>query len=203
MIEMATENSRRARQDHVAGEVARVPMTRVRALLLALIAEYQVHGYVHSQVELQKLMYFIQQGGDELSCLTFTKGKFGPYSRVLLQALAKLDGVYLEGAMDGTRRTEIKPIGKALEAAKAFLEGDAGAQEIFDRVTALIQGFETPYGLELLATVHYAATFEGVRTVDEATTDVKQWSSWKSDLPKARHIEKAWERLGSQGWLPA
>jgi hypothetical protein len=66
-----------------------------------------------------------------------------------------MDGAYLQGVGDGTRPSEIKIIPSALENAEQFLashEDDATTRRV-QKVGRLIEGFETPYGMELLATV--------------------------------------------------
>lgn len=48
----------------------------------------------------------------------------------------------------------------AIEDAEKYLAQQPRTLERFNRVVELIQGFETPFGLELLATVHWVATRE-------------------------------------------
>ena len=51
----------------------------------------------------------------------------------------------------------------------AFIESHPETQARFDRVVKLIHGFETPFGMELLATVHRVSAGEGARSEVEAT----------------------------------
>jgi hypothetical protein len=70
-------------------------------------------------------------------------------------------------------------------------------------VKAVITGFETPFGMELLATVHWVATREPrAATLEQAVEAVRAWSPRKRELMKPGHIEAAWRRLEEQGWLP-
>ena len=74
----------------------------------------------------------------------------------------------------------------------------------FHHAIKLIDGFESPYGLELLATVHWVATHEdrAARTdVDLAVRLVQSWSRRKERLFTERHIKIAWERLNEARWL--
>jgi hypothetical protein len=48
----------------------------------------------------------------------------------------------------------------AAEAAKEALTDDDVARARFDRVGRFIEGFETPHGMDLLATVHWVVTHE-------------------------------------------
>src|SRR5207245_713660 len=79
------------------------------------------------------------------------------------------------------------------------------AAERLDRVSRLIEGFETPYGMELLATVHWVAQEEPGAALDAstATAKVHEWSARKRQSFKPEHIRTAWQRLHEEEWLPA
>jgi len=72
----------------------------------------------------------------------------------------------------------------------------------FDRVADLIEGFETPFGMELLATVHWVAAHEGARTPEEAMVKTHAWNERKLAFTE-RHIGIAWNVLQRKGWLPS
>jgi hypothetical protein len=57
-----------------------------------------------------------------------------------------------------------------------------------------VQGFETPFGMELLATVHWVAVHDGALTVDEAVDAVYQWKDRKRAF-EPRQIRLAWDSL--------
>jgi predicted transcriptional regulator len=65
----------------------------------------------------------------------------------------------------------------------------------------LIDGFETPYGLELLATAHWVATREGADTAEAAASRVREWSQRKQHLFTDEHVAVAWERLDEGDWI--
>lgn len=52
----------------------------------------------------------------------------------------------------------------AAEAAEVVLEGQPETAARLDRVAQLIEGFESTYGLVLLATVNWAASRDEART---------------------------------------
>ena len=69
-------------------------------------------------------------------------------------------------------------------------------------------GFESPFGLELLATVHWVCT-QGERgkqivpqNIDELVRYIYQWDSCKSQF-SARQISLAHDVLIKKGWLTA
>jgi hypothetical protein len=85
----------------------------------------------------------------------------------------------------------------ALKDAEAFLKAHPATQERFSRVTRLVEGFETPFGLELLSTTHWVITREHKEDYVRAVHD---WSPRKRQFAPTQ-IELAAERLRSEGWL--
>ena len=70
----------------------------------------------------------------------------------------------------------------------------------FDRVAHLVEGFETPFGMELLATVHWVATREESGSVDEAIEKTYAWNSRKRMFDPVQ-IRIAWDVLHQKEWL--
>jgi hypothetical protein len=88
----------------------------------------------------------------------------------------------------------------AAEAAEGFLANHADTLKRFDHVVNLIEGFETPFGMELLATVHWVATREGAQTLPEAIHKTYAWNERKRAFSE-KHINVAWNVLQKKGWL--
>jgi hypothetical protein len=63
-----------------------------------------------------------------------------------------------------------------------------------------VEGFESPYGLELLSTVHWVVTHEGVTQLDEVTQCIHAWNQHKRQFT-SRQIAIAARQLETQGWL--
>ena len=184
---------------------ARPAMTPGRAVFLAALAEYQFPGYEYrlSLLEAQKVAYFLHEAGD-LERLHFKAHHYGPYADTLRNVLERLDGHYTSGYGDGrvNPETPIMLLPGAAEEARRFLCEQPKTLARLERVKRLIEGFETPFGMELLATVHWVATHPPhARNVDEAVTAVHNWSSRKKATMKRGHIEAAWKRLAAEGWL--
>jgi len=92
----------------------------------------------------------------------------------------------------------------ALRAAEEYLEsqGEGSVRDRVNRVARVIEGFETPYGMELLATVHWVASREPqAQTADEAVAAVQAWNDRKRRILRPQHVVIAWDRLKNQGWL--
>ena len=64
----------------------------------------------------------------------------------------------------------------AITDASAVLDNNSDTSSRLERVIDLVQGFETPFGLELLSTVHWVIAEEKALTVDEAMFE--QTYSW-------------------------
>ena len=144
-----------------------------------------------------------QEAGEPLK-LPFVKHHYGPYSDTLRHALNTMEGHFIRGLGDGVVEAEIEPTEDALAEAEAFIAEQEHAELAghVERVGRLIEGYQSTYGMELLASVHWVATHEpGVRTLDEAIAAVHRWNDRKKMLMKPEHIASAWHRLEDEGWL--
>lgn len=179
-------------------------MTAGRAALLGLMNRYLI-GLMDpfvSLLEIHKLLYFLQEADESLN-LNFKKGLYGPYAENLHHLLIAIDGYYTSGYGEGGDSPS-KPIfivPGALKEAEVFLNNHSETLSRFDRVTDLVQGFETPFGLELLATVHWVATRE-VHPVDLTAIErmTYTWSERKKQF-SLRQIHLAVDSLHTKGWL--
>ncbi|MEN9520323.1 MAG: hypothetical protein RLZZ381_2911 [Cyanobacteriota bacterium] len=178
-------------------------MTIARALLIRLLELYELPGYKLTKLEIQKLAYFLQEAGEHLR-LRYVKHRFGPYANNLNHVLQRLDGHFIRGYGDRTGRSQMYVLPEGSKAAHIFLEQHPEVNERLERVSNLITGFETPYGMEMLATIHWIATREDTQAADDcerAIALVQKWNERKRKLFKHSHLQKAWKRLKEQGWL--
>ena len=189
--------------DEMAVRTSRPALTGARALLIRLLARYREGGYRSSLLEVQKLAYLLQAAGEPLK-LEYVKHKYGPYAENLNFVLQRLEGHYLRGYGDRSQRAEIRLLPGAADEAEAFLANSEDALDRLARMERLIEGFESPYGMELLATVHWVVSENPEITEDQAAVvdQVRAWSERKGELFTPRHILVAWERLREEGWLP-
>jgi hypothetical protein len=179
----------------------RPSMTPGRAAIIALMKLYALPGYRMTLLEIQKLAYFLQVAGQELK-LSFVKGKYGPYSETVQHVLQRMEGHFIRGYGDRSREASIRLLPPADSEAEAFLRDHPTTQTRLDQVAELIEGFETPYGMELLATVHWLVNDEPALK-DDPTAIVRAVHSWnehKQGFP-AHHIQTAWSQLCQSGWL--
>jgi O-acetyl-ADP-ribose deacetylase (regulator of RNase III)/uncharacterized protein YwgA len=180
----------------------RPKMTAGRAAILKVLDIYREPNYGLSKIEVQKLAYFLQESGEDLR-LQFVKHQYGPYADALRHALDRMDGHFIRGLGDGRVAAEIAPDEAALDEAALFI-GQSQNQALslhIAKVTELIEGFQSPFGMELLATVHWVATREQADDLPKVTAAVQGWNDRKRRLLQPAHIEVAWRHLVDLGWV--
>ncbi len=177
-------------------------MTRGRAAVLALLAHYYAISNELTLVATQKLAYFLQIAGEPLK-LIYSKGQYGPYSNTLNHVLQNMEGHYIRGYGDRSCRPSLAVLPNGIEEAHRYLEDAPEVTKHLELVSQLIEGFESGYGMELLATVHWVAheNFLAATDPEEAVKKVQQWSKRKKERYKPELIYKAWQRLHEGGWL--
>ena len=181
----------------------RPELTEGRAAMIML-----AHNYVHAcldpfitLLEIQKLMYFMQQAGQSLG-LVYVKRQYGPYARNLGNVLAELDGHYISGYGSSGEHPdkELTLIYEAVPRANALLETYPDTIERVKQVGALVYGFETPSGLELLASVHWAEKYLKRHNNESLVSLIHNWDQRKKKFSETQ-IEKARDRLKQKGWI--
>ena len=182
----------------------RPKMTLIRALLVDVMARYGILGEPLSLLEAQKLAYLLEQAGAPLD-LRFVAHVYGPYSDRLFHALRDMEGHQLAGIDDRKPGSVLALLDGAAQEARDALAGHEGATGWAERVAQLIEGFESPYGMELLATVHWQCKddAESSQDFDACLQKVHGWNERKRRLLRPPHLEVAWRRLCEQRWLAA
>lgn len=187
------------------------PLTLSQAILIKLISIYRELDYALSRIEVQKLMYFMQESGEPLK-LNFLKDRYGPYADNLRHVLNAMEGHYICGVGDhDASEAEISLTPDALPEAESLLSGYPVTNERIRNVATLIDGFENPFGMELLATVHWAITrnrhilkFNDIVTyIHTWEDDHPEWTKRKKIIMGEPDIEVALNRLTECSWMPA
>lgn len=172
-------------------------LTHVRAMLLQLLYNYRALGEFTSEFAAEKLSYFLQRFGEKQLKLDFQEGIYGPYSGKVRHILFAVNGYYLKGY----EQKDTKPfehlemmVDKAPQI-QAFIKYELSKeeQERLSKVASLIDGFESPYGLELLATVDFL--IHKTQTFDPKEIIQNLWSDRKKDLFNKEHVRLAIQQL--------
>jgi O-acetyl-ADP-ribose deacetylase (regulator of RNase III) len=181
-------------------------MTAGRAALIALLDAYSTQAESSaSLIESQKLMYFLQVAGEPLR-LKYERNLYGPYADNLRHVLKVVEGHYLQGFGDGNNQVKdaepLDVLPGAVEEARRFLDHHPETGERISRVLDLADGYETPYGLELLASIHWVINEDPKSEVDvdSLVEKIQSWTPRKGRMFTDRHIRNAWENLKGKGW---
>ena len=190
--------------DSRANRSTKVPnLTRGRAALVGLMNRY-LGGLMDpavSLLEVHKLMYFLQAAGEPLK-LKYVKGIYGPYAENLRHVLRDIEGHLVSGYADGgdSPEKQLTLVPGAVEDAEAFLHAHTETWERFERVGRLVDGFETSFGLELLATVHWVMQEQGGDDLAAIERSTYEWGTRKQQFKPAQ-IQLAAERLKALAWV--
>lgn len=177
-----------AKYQNVAKRAGKEKLTPSRALLVELIRRYWILGIECTLLEVQKLAYLLERNIETLGLtndldLRFTANKFGPYATRLTHMLNSLDGSYLHcekrladaGPFDTIWFEDTK---KDMVAAYLISSDAKAYRPALEETTKLIDGFESPLGMELLATVDWLIHHEGTAAQVEAIkTGLGNWSA--------------------------
>jgi O-acetyl-ADP-ribose deacetylase (regulator of RNase III) len=154
-----------SKYQNVAKRAGVEKLTPARALVAELVRRYSVLGIECTLLEVQKLAYFLERNVVALGLpnkfnFRFSPNKFGPYSDKLKHMLNGLDGSYLHcdkrlsdaGPFDVIHFDEAK---RNYVAAYLTTPDAKRYVSALDATSELIDGFESPFGMELLATVDW------------------------------------------------
>ncbi len=140
-------------------------LTPARALVFELIRRYCSLGIDCALIEAQKLAWFLSRSCEELGVpdpldLRFQAHRYGPYADGLRHLLDGLDGSYLhcERRLADARPLDILWIEHERRATVAeYLSSDPMTPygPAMEHMAARISGFESPLGMEALATVDW------------------------------------------------
>jgi O-acetyl-ADP-ribose deacetylase (regulator of RNase III) len=198
-----------AKYQNVAKREGVEKLTPARALVAELVRRYWILGIECTLLEIQKLAYLLERMVEEHELqnplkLQFKANKFGPYAPRLTHLLNGLDGSYLHcdkrladaGPLDIIWFDDPKH-----DKVKVYLRSAAKEyQPALDATAELIDGFESPLGLELLSTVDWLIHHEKIDPNTEAIKlGLSKWPGGagerKLKLFDERLIELAVRRL--------
>lgn len=174
-----------AKYQNVAKREGVEKLTPARALIAELVRRYWVLGMECSLLEIQKLAWFLERAIEQLAPdnpldLRFEANKYGPYADRLRHLLNGLDGSYLHC---DKRIGDADPLDVIWfdDGRKSYVQTYLNTEaaeysQALEYTAALIDGFESPFGMELLATVDWLISRENVEpTVAGVREGLKRW----------------------------
>jgi len=180
-------------------------LTPARAMIAELVRRYSILGLECTNLEVQKLAWFLQRmieaaRLDNPLNLQFVANKYGPYADRLRHLLNGLDGSYLhceKRLADAGPLQHIWFEDSKKDAVREFLHHDPARQyqPALERTAEVIDGFESPLGMELLSTVDWLLNTEHCApTVPDLRRGLAQW-------PGGRDSAKRKQELFTDRWL--
>ena len=195
-----------------AKQVGSRTLTPARAMIAEMVRRYWVLGIECSVLEVHKLAWFLERIIHHLNLdnplrLEFQAHKYGPYSERLRHLLDGIDGSYLhcEKRLSDASPTDTIWFDEVhKDQVNSYLqEGDGKPYyAAIEQTALLIDGFESPLGMELLATVDWLISKDGCEpSVEAIKAELHRWSGGrqaalrKLRLFDERLIELALRRL--------
>ena len=171
-------------------------LTPARVMLLQAFNEYDMVDSSLNLLVTQKLAYFIQRFGEPLR-LQYAKGWYGPYAANLNKVLQAINGTYIAyEAQYDKPATQVDIIHEAYKQVEdsLYMLNDQQKQ-IAQLVKGFTEGFETPFSMELLATVDWIIQEQPAITPEQIYHEIGQWTKRKAELIKPHHVKVAYQHL--------
>ncbi|MBD2785057.1 macro domain-containing protein [Xenorhabdus sp. DI] len=188
-------------------------LTPARAMIAELVRRYWILGMECSLLEIQKLAWLLsreleKQGFQDILKLKFEAKNYGPYAHNLTHLLNALDGSYLcsdKRIPDSDPLDVIRFNDSKKEKLQVYLRTEAkNYLSVLEKTAELIEGFESPYGMELLATVDWLlykekcdSNIESIKKGLSQWQGGAKWAARKLSLFKDHHVNIAIDRLAS------
>jgi len=186
-------------------------LTPARALIAEAVRRYWVLGIECTLLETQKLAWFLERAINQLNLpnpldLRFVADRYGPYANRLTHLLNGLDGSYLHC---DRRLSDSRPFDTIwFEDTKKsrvdlYLKTEARQYlPALERMDDVIDGFQSPLGMEALATVDWLIIREDVQpTLVDIRRGIHNWPAGASAAQRKerlfgdRLLQLALERL--------
>ena len=171
-------------------------LTLARTMFLTALNHYLRLGYSINLLVAQKTAYFLQILGEPLN-LVFEKGFYGPYAQKLNHLLKRINGSYvLYDEKQNNPDVEIRLNPAFFDRVKNSQSSlTAEQKKRLEKLSDLIEGYESPYGMELLATVSFILESNPDYSADQVQSVIHNWTKRKKEIMKPSHIVKAYNQI--------
>ncbi len=165
----------------------RVKLTSARAMLLSVLYELVRNGEFVSEFAAEKVAYFLQRfGAKETFKLEFQPYFYGPYSGKVKHVLYYLNGSYIMGYSSKDKKPfeELSIIPNAEKDVIAFLDKPENNKYkiIADKTKKFLNGFYSPFGLELLSSIDFIISEKEIYTQEFITKELENWNDRKKTM---------------------
>ena len=179
-----------------------VKLTPARAMLLYALFKYERFGEYATVFTANKIMYFLQQSGENLK-LKFEPYTYGPYAQAVEKVLYALNGQYLSGLeqMQAGPFEHLKLNYEKYNEVKDYINHnlEPAQRQRLANLFLIIEGFESTLSLEILSSVHYIKQNSPGLREGEILSKIHDWNDRKKSLIDEYHVGLANERLNEYG----
>ena len=176
-------------------------LTEARALLLYMLGKQKEEGGDLTEFSSVKLSYFLQLfGAKNYMKLNFQKYKYGPYCYEVKLMLHNLDGAYVRGCADKSKKA-FEPFdiidGRMAEVNTVVEKNIALATIAYDTIDFL-NGFWDEFSFELLSSVAFILSQNNKASKDDVYLALQNWdeSGRKARLfNDTRIVSEAYEKV--------
>lgn len=193
------------RYQNVAKKQGVEKLTVPRALIAEMVRRYELLGFDCSLLEIQKIAWFLERIINHLGLknpldLRFEANRYGPYANRLEHLLDNLDGSYLncdKRLSDATAEDTIRFNYDKRDRIETFFSSSEAKpyMKVIEATDKLIDGFQSPAGMEALATVDWLLSQSKVKpTLEAVKHGIREW-------PAGRQHAKRKEKLFSDKLL--
>lgn len=185
-------------------EASDAKLTDARAMLLYALYCYEMSDERTNLVVANKLSYFYQLTGEKaFAKMKFSASHYGPYSPSVEYVLKATNGKYLHGL----EQMDAKPFevldldyGRKQEVSDYVHKMTKVQQGHIVKLLKMIDGFESSFAIEILATVAYIRKQTPGIDLNGTVAGVKAWSERKARLFSENHIKMAYDHLAVIGF---
>lgn len=163
----------------------RAKLTEARALLLYVLYDMVKQGEYVSEFSSEKVCYFLQKfGAEKYFKLKFIPNFYGPYSGKVKYILNILNGNYITGFSDMSKKPfdPLMLVADGYETVVNFINQKSELKEIGDKTKEFLEGFYSDFALELLSSIDYIMNTHEVFEPDEIKKQLEKWSDRKRSM---------------------
>lgn len=163
----------------------RVKLTDARALFLYVLYDLVKNGEYVSEFSSEKVCYFLQRfGAKEYFNLHFEPNFYGPYSGKVKYVLNVLNGSYIMGYSDMSKKPfdPLSIIADGFPDVVDYVSRNKTLLDIAQRTTQFLEGFYSDFALELLSSIDYLCVKYGTQDPVQIKEKLQEWSDRKRTL---------------------
>ena len=177
----------------------KVALTQARTLLVYMLDRVQREGNEATAFSAVKSVYFLQKfGAEKIFNMKFEKYIYGPYCDQVRHVLHAIDGGYIRGFADMTKKPfePFDVIPDKMAEVTYMVESDILLNDIVSRTCQFLDGYWDDFSLELLSSVDFLISNRPDASVDEVYALLAAWNERKRKLFSDKNmVQKAYNHI--------